>query len=311
MKTILPLFLFCLTLVPPAYADTAQFQAAIDCNSIQVTADRSENKAIDQLCSTENFWGQSSEQNLLNPRMQYLATPLFVPQSDATSSEGKKLILDRLTGGIALGLKDTDMESDFGGEDTGDYTIAGYLSYLINDNFSLDFTAGRGVMDLRQDQVLSDPSDTSFLDANHMFYFGSLSGLWIIDQWTLGAHFGYLASRDRQYSYEYDRKTGVDVYSQEPNMWQMHSGLDLAYAFQSSFEPYIGVGYLRDSRRNLSTNASDAKIGQYNGNDQYQFSAGLRYLGKNGFSSNLKFNVSSDREEIDFSSLILLLRLDL
>ncbi|MEJ2094724.1 MAG: hypothetical protein P8X93_06080 [Gammaproteobacteria bacterium] len=70
----------------------------------------------------------------------------------------------------------------------------------------------------------------------------------------------------------------------------------------------VAFDYLKDIGQQKAYSAPDSL---QNINDEYQLSAGLRYFLKNGFSSNLQFNVNKEREEIDFSSLTFLLRLDL
>ncbi len=313
MNKFLPFYLLCLFVPPLVHAGTTLSQSAADCYPRSSSAAKSGQMAIERLCTAENFWIDSGNLNLLTPRSQYLATPLFAPQDDVSTSSAGNFFLNRLSGSIAVGYDDTSMGRDFSNSEyyNSDYSVAGNLGYLINDNFSLDFAAGRfSGQDFRQEQMLADPYAAALGDSNYLFYSGNLNGIWIIDQWSLGAHIGYLASRDYQTSYISGDETASATNQQDTGMWQWHSGVDLAYAFQSSFEPYIGVGYLKNNRRELSTYTSGT-TGTMIGDDEYRFSAGLRYLGKNGFSSNLKFNVSSDREEIDFSSLTLLLRLDL
>ncbi len=193
--------------------------------------------------------------------------------------------------------------------------IAGYLNYLINDNLALDVAAGRTNPDIYNNQFSQEFISTSIFghdinsfDSQRLFVSGSLNSSLTLNRFSMGARIGYLATQNNGTEPATNGNSSTSYYDQTSNFQKLRTGVDLSYLFRSSLEPYVAFDYLKDVSQQKTYSASDPL---QNINDEYQLSAGLRYFLKNGFSSNLQFNVNKEREEIDFSSLTFLLRLEL
>jgi len=247
-------------------------------------------------------WQGSSQQRLRG--MDYLST-------------------NNLVGGVAIGYEDINTNDVYPDKHrrTNGHSIAGYLSYLINDNYSLDFALGHSDLDIDQSRLSLGPfpgspfaAGTTFSDpvnADRLFFTGNLNGIWLLGRWVVGAHLGYLASSEDPAAFsESSQINSITVVNDEFSLKQIRTGLDLAYAFNHSFEPYVALDYLKDTQQELHLLPSGVVQPAYQ-DEEYLLSTGMRYFMDNGFSSNLQFNYSTNQEQFDNTSLMFFLRLDM
>jgi hypothetical protein len=236
-----------------------------------------------------------------------------VPENSLTGVD--MLGTESFSGGVTTGQYYADPLAYDDPYTTRHNLIAGYLNYLINDNLALDVAAGRTNPDIYNNQFSQEffPAsnfghNTSTLNSERLFVSGNLNSSLTLNRFSMGARIGYLATQNNGTEPAPNGHSSTSYYDQTSNFQKLRTGVDLSYLFRSSLEPYVAFDYLKDVGQHRDFSAPDSlqKI-----NDEYQLSAGLRYFLKNGFSSNLQFNVNKEREEIDFSSLKLLLRLDL
>jgi hypothetical protein len=222
---------------------------------------------------------------------------------------------ENFTGGVTTGQYHANPLAYDDPYTTRHNLIAGYLNYLINDNLALDVAAGRTNPNIYNNQFSQQffPASnfghyTNTLDSQRLFVSSNLNSSLTLNRFSMGARIGYLATQNNGPELAPNGYSSSGYYDQTNNYQKLRTGVDLSYLFRSSLEPYVAFDYLKDIGQQKAYSAPDSL---QNINDEYQLSAGLRYFLKNGFSSNLQFNVNKERQEIDFSSLTFLLRLDL
>ena len=151
---------------------------------------------------------------------------------------------DRLIVGVSAGYEGTGIDTTFnrGNLDADGFVIAPYLSYELNDGFSIDATLGyaRVAYDMdRRDPITSEVFSGS-TDANR--YFGSLTGSYdhVSHKWRYGAHVGARYSYEGRDSFTETGTTGttVAVGSQNTHLGQAIFGGTIGYDF-GMFKPYV------------------------------------------------------------------------
>lgn len=209
--------------------------------------------------------------------------------------------------GIAFGYENNDIDTDFNGgeQDTDGFTIAPYFGLLLNDILSVDLAAGYSRMDT--DQFRRAPGTgtkiNSSPNADRWFVTMNFSGVWVIDNWILGASTGGLYAKHAEESFVESDGTAVSSLDTELGQWRI-SG-DAAYSF-GAWEPFARVTYENDFEQ--------TKIGVIGGpqpsfdDDNVLVGGGIRYFGTKGISGNLEFYKRLGREDFDEHAITLTIR---
>jgi len=270
-----------------------------------------------ELLGNIGVWGSFNYNNLddefLNTRYDS-TTRSFLVGADTQPMEN-------MIAGLAFGYEDSDVDTLFnsGEQDRDGFTVAGYLGYLINDYFSIDVSAGYSGVDIDQFRTATgiDPNFAagsrvnSEVDADRLFIAGNLNGFWSYNNWILMAQAGYLRAEEDHDSYtETSGVTSVVVPSRDFDLGQWHVGANVAYDYRSFLEPYFSVSYLNEDTRERVV-AAPGQVQPDNDDDEVLFTLGMRYFGTQGITGDIQYNISSGREDIDNSNLMLLIRAEL
>ena len=209
--------------------------------------------------------------------------------------------------GVAVGYEINDIETGFnrGSQDTDGYSIVSYFGALLNDTWSVDFSAGYTW--LETDQFRTDPLTnnrvSSSPDADRWFGAFNLNGLWIIDNWILGANAGALYARNTEDSFI--ESDGTPISSRITRLSQVNAGGNVAYSF-GNFEPFVRGSYEYD------LNATDiGVIGPVQpsfDDDNFLVGAGVRYFNNRGWSGIIEYNTRLDREDYKEENLVFTFR---
>ncbi len=209
--------------------------------------------------------------------------------------------------GIAGGYEKNDIETGFnrGAQDTDGYSIVSYFGTLLSDTWSVDLSAGYTW--LKTDQFRTDPLTnnrvSSSPDADRWFGAFNLNGLWIINNWILGANAGALYARNTEDSFL--ESDGTQISSRTTRLSQVNAGGNVAYSF-GNFEPFVRGSYEYD------VNATDiGVIGPLQpsfDDDNFLVGAGVRYFNKRGLSGSIEYYTRLDREDYKEENLVIMLR---
>ncbi|MEJ2094020.1 MAG: autotransporter outer membrane beta-barrel domain-containing protein, partial [Gammaproteobacteria bacterium] len=209
--------------------------------------------------------------------------------------------------GIAGGYEKNDIETGFnrGEQDTDGYSVVSYFGALLTNTWSVDLSAGYTW--LKTDQFRTDPLTnnrvSSSPDADRWFGAFNLNGLWIIDNWILGANAGALYARNTEDSFI--ESDGTLISSRVTRLSQVNAGGNVAYSF-GNFEPFVRGSYEYD------VNATDiGVVGPVQpsfDDDNFLVGAGIRYFNNRGLSGSIEYYTRLDREDYKEENLVIMLR---
>ena len=227
---------------------------------------------------------------------------------------------DNMVAGIAIGYEDTDVDTIFnsGEQDQDGITIAGYFGYLINDNFSIDASAGYTSVEYDQSRIATgvDPNFftvagstvSSEFDADRYFIAGNVNGFWVHNNWLLGANAGLVWGEEDQDDFtESSGAISAGFAGQDFETGLLRIGGNVAYDNQSGFTPYFGLEYLNEFERDdivLSPGLAQPE----NDEDEFVLTLGVSYFGNQSISGDINVNVSVGRDDIDNRNAYLMLR---
>lgn len=229
---------------------------------------------------------------------------------------------ENLIYGIAFGYDSNDVETDFnlGEQDITSFTIAPYIGYVINQNFTFDLSAGYSAIDIDQNRLgpgtfhpVVVNGDT---ESDRFFVSGNLNGYTRYNDFVFSGRIGLLyANEDRDAIVENGGPNSLDAFttpSQTVELGELQVGGDIAYSAWK-LEPYATFFYEYDfiyEDLNLDPGLIAAFGDAENDTSDFRIGFGARYFGNNGFSSTLEWTAIADREEFDSQILSLTLRLD-
>jgi autotransporter-like protein len=230
---------------------------------------------------------------------------------------------ENMVAGLALGYEDADVDTLFnsGEQERDGFTIAGYFGYLINNNLSIDASAGYTAVEYEQFRMatFADPNFgaavgskiSSEVDADRFFIAGNVNGFWVLNNWMLGANAGLVWGEEDQDNFT-ESAGGISAgfTGQDFETGLLRIGGNVAYDNQSGFSPYFGLEYLNEFERE-DIRLSPGLLQHKNDEDEFLFTVGIRYFGNQTFSGDFNFNVSTGRDNIDNSNLMLMLRAEL
>ena len=225
-----------------------------------------------------------------------------------------RMVSDRLLLGVALGYENTDSNTFYngGGTDTDGFTVAPYLAFLINDNFSFDLTVGYTALDTDQDRIDTQNGSalTSSFDADRAFGAANLNAVLPKGNWVFGGRIGALLAGESQDGYT--EVGGPDIRTvgdRNLDLGQVYIGVDVGYAFDA-FEPYA-IGFYRNDFKSddgggagLPGDVGSTATGD---DDEFQWGLGVRYFGERA-SGTFEWLRTEDRDSFDEDTFTLTVR---
>ncbi|MGH8121096.1 MAG: autotransporter outer membrane beta-barrel domain-containing protein [Gammaproteobacteria bacterium] len=220
--------------------------------------------------------------------------------------------------GIAFGYDDNDVDTLFnvGEQDITSFTIAPYLGYVINPNFTVDVSAGYSNIDI--DQFRLDTTNlTSIIsgdtDSDRFFVSGNLNGYTRYNDFVFSGRVGIIyANDDKDAIVETGGPDAFTTDGRTVELGELQVGGDIAYSAWK-LEPYASFFYEYDfiyEDLNLDPGLAAQFGNAENDTSDFRIGFGARYFGANGFSSILEWTAIADREEFESHVLSLTLRLD-
>lgn len=224
---------------------------------------------------------------------------------------------ENLIYGIAIGYDSNDVETDFnlGEQDISSFTIAPYLGYVINQNFTFDLSAGYSGIDIDQTRLAPTPGgpviNNGDTESDRFFVSGNLNGYTRYNDFVFSGRIGVIYANDERDDFV-ETPFPNTVSSQTVELGELQVGGDIAYSAWK-LEPYATFFYEYDfiyEDFNLDPGLIAAFGDAANDTSDFRIGFGARYFGNDGFSSTLEWTAIADREEFDSHTLSLTLRLD-
>ena len=225
---------------------------------------------------------------------------------------------ENLIYGIAFGYDNNDVETDFnlGEQDITSFTIAPYLGYVINQNFTFDLSAGYSGIDIDQTRLVPTGGGPVIIsdntDSDRFFVSGNLNGYTRYKDFVFSGRLGVIYANDDRDAIDETRTTGETSGSHTVELGELQVGGDIAYSAWK-LEPYATFFYEYDfiyEDLNLDPGLIAAFGNAANDPSDFRIGFGARYFGNDGFSSTLEWTAIADRSEFDSQILSLTLRLD-
>lgn len=207
----------------------------------------------------------------------------------------KSFLDNKLIGGLSLSYDMSETNDDFGGDtDTDSFTISPYLTYMLNNTYSVDFSFGwgEGDTDIQRYDVLSQKNSGS-QDSDHSFYSLGVSGSHWLDMMNLSWRVGYYSSRTNYDEYtEKNVATGLVTTTPESTnkIAQASVSFQVGY-YLETWMPYAKVAYEKDTSRTKSTANND--------DDGFVWEAGANIFTSGPFSGGASISARTGRGDYD------------
>ena len=160
---------------------------------------------------------------------------------------------DNMVVGCVMGYEDTESKTRYnaGWIDTDGLTIGPYFAWLINENFSIDLSAGYSW--LESDQLRNSTVSSDF-DSERYFYSANLHGYYDINNFNFVATVGYtFANNDAD---SYTENNGNRVASLDTDLGTIGVGGEVAYN-GDHIQPYVNATYNYDTEYDDYGNSYD------------------------------------------------------
>lgn len=216
---------------------------------------------------------------------------------------------DHIVAGISLGYENNDIDTTFNGGnmDSDMFTVAPYIGGLINDTFSVDFSAGYSTIGIDQFRTQAGARITSSVDAVRWFVAGNLNANREFGNWFLSGRAGLLYANEEQDAFA-ESAGGAANPARSFELGQLRIGGDIAYSW-GAFETFATAVYAFDySRDDIIVGAGIPQPA--NDNDDVSVGLGIRWYGDTGISAAVEWSSVLGREDFDDSTYSFLLRAD-
>ncbi len=246
-----------------------------------------------------------------------LARSEFDNDFAATAYDGSRVTLlggvdfspmEDVVTGVAIGYDTADMTTTFNGgeQQTDGWTVAPYAAALLDDNWSVDVSAGLSRVGTDQFRTAGATRVNSDVDTNRIFASVNLSGSYAAGDWNFGPHLGW--SLARSYDDSFVESNGAAVGSRVTRLEQWRIGGEAAYAGAGDFEPFARATYERDYSFTKIRVAGATQPA--NDRDDVLLATGVRYFGDNGLTGSIDWSKRLGRGDIGESQLSFALRYD-
>jgi hypothetical protein len=220
---------------------------------------------------------------------------------------------DQLLAGLVFGYESSDFDTPFnaGELQISGYTVAPYVAYLINDNFSVDATAGYSNLGIRQsrtDPFQQQPTVKGNTTTDRWFVASNLNAFTYWRDFALNGRVGLVYAEDRQRGFtESGGFTAQRIGSETYRFGQVQVGGEVAYVVHA-IEPFASAYYQYDfEREKIRLNRGQQQPSD--DRDDVRVSAGLRYFGNNGISGILEYSKIVGRQDFGADTINLMLRM--
>lgn len=208
---------------------------------------------------------------------------------------------DSLMFGVSLAFNNSRITTTYnsGGSNANSYSLAPYLGYKINENFSLDATLGFGS---QQNNTNSNNGiTTADINSDQRFASVNLNAVRWVGDWQLAGKLGYMQAEDKQKSFTDSASTSFD--SQKSRTAQAYIGGQVGYWYESLM-PYVGLKYGRDTNHvdiavNTSTSPQPA-----NDKNSLIVDLGVNLFSMKNLSGGVLYSSEQMRKEVKNNSLM-------
>ncbi|NNL99733.1 MAG: autotransporter outer membrane beta-barrel domain-containing protein, partial [Gammaproteobacteria bacterium] len=265
--------------------------------------------AGDVLQSPMGYWASYSRNNLRNN----FSTTAFDGNVTNVIGGVDWTFGEDLLVGLAAGYEKQDFVTLFNGgtQQTDGIVVAPYAGWRINDQWSIDGTAGFAYNDVEQSRTQLAQTITSELDAWRVFAAGNVNWFGGRDRWLLSARAGVLYAQDSFDSFTENTGVAGGLFNPERefDIGQASIGGEIGYAI-GDFVPFVNGRFVYD----VEESVVEVGPGQVSpGSDRTEFQAGfgLRYYSDNGISADVEFSTVETRSNIDSYTISATVRIDL
>ncbi len=217
--------------------------------------------------------------------------------------------------GVAVGYDDSDIDTTFnGGEQSSNtFTIAPYFAAVLNDTFSIDFSAGYSNVDYDQYRIVPGTTTTASSDPGGYKWFGAmnLNAVTYYENWIIGGRIGGLWAKSTVEDFTETYSDGTlptAVGEDEISVGTASIAVDIAYSMQNNYEPFLNVSYQNDFSFQKATVATGPQPS--NDTDDILMTLGVRYFNKNGVSGNIEYGTRFGREDFSEDKFSATVRVD-
>ena len=174
-------------------------------------------------------------------------------------------INDQIIAGLALGLEKTEIDTSFnqGNEESNGWTVAPYVAYSFDKNYSANFSAGYSQLDYDMDR--KDGVDSSLIkgETDAVRYFGALNfnGNWNNDNLVYGANIGTLYSQEKKDGFTETGNGATTVAAKTTKLGRASIGGNIGYEFFDMMTPYVKAKYSYDYQDGGSADRNTAAAG--------------------------------------------------
>ena len=235
-----------------------------------------------------NNHGQTSTTNVTNAVVggDYQLTP--------TVAVGVSAAFDSSSGN-ALSTNYSNNTSNASSSSTSGYTVAPYIGWQINQDWSLDATLGTGSVKLNTTEVTGK--------ANRTFYGANLSYAKWMGNWQLSGKGSYLHGEEK-YG---DLTSGAGVLLAGTGVTnkidQMRLGGQAGYWMNDNVMPYFGLDYAADIGRSTTSTAS--QLGTEIGRSAWVYSLGANFFSiSNSITGGIAYHQEVGRTYSKISNLM-------
>ncbi len=219
-------------------------------------------------------------------------------KSDTTSgSIGVDYVVsDKVNIGAFLSYAETETTSGFngGGSDTDSFTFGPYVSFVLDDVFTMDGSIGYTRSDIDNRRLVGGVIVTGQQDGDTAFVSANLNAQKWYGNWGVSGRAGFSYSSTDNDSYT--DSVGTTFAATESQLGQLQAGAKVSY-YTSNLLPYFGVTYMYDAISDDVTTTTPPQPD--NDNDEVQLEAGIALFGEGAWSGGISGNYSLFREDYE------------
>ncbi|MFA6921297.1 MAG: autotransporter outer membrane beta-barrel domain-containing protein [Gallionella sp.] len=178
---------------------------------------------------------------------------------------------------------------------TSGYTVAPYLGWQINQDWSLDASLGMGSVKLNTTEVSGK--------ADRVFYGTNLSYASWMGNWQLSGKGSYLHGQEKYGNLTSGTGALMANSATTNKMGQLRVGGQAGYWMNDSVMPYFGLSYASDISR--STSSTTSQLGSEIGRTAWVYSLGANFFSiKNSITGGVAYNQETGRTYAKNNSLM-------
>jgi len=174
-------------------------------------------------------------------------------------------LTDKVTAGIGFGYEKTEIDTTFneGNEEAKGWTVAPYVSYQYNDNYSVNLSAGYSALDYDMDRIDQQNRNiiTGETDATRWFGALNFNGNWTNGDLSYGANIGTLYTKEKKDGFTEVGAGASTVADNTTTIGRASIGGNIGYEFFDMMTPYVRAKYSYDYQDGGSADESSINGG--------------------------------------------------